>query len=55
MPLIRDDDQERQERIDRLVKELADMQRSLTATNERAARIAKEVEKLRAAKPIPEK
>jgi uncharacterized protein YoxC len=55
MPLIRDDDQERQERIDRLVKELADMQRSLTATNERAARIAKEVADLRTAKPNPQK
>jgi hypothetical protein len=55
MPLIRDDDLERQERIDRLVKELADMQRSLTATNERAARIAKELDKLRTVKPIPEK
>jgi hypothetical protein len=57
MPLIRDDDQERQERINELVKRLAETGRSLEAANRRAARIAKEISDLRIAmrKPDPHK
>jgi uncharacterized protein YoxC len=49
MPLIRDDDQERQERIDQLVKQLAEAGRSVEVSNKRAAKIAREIAELRVA------
>jgi len=49
MPLIRDDDQERQERINELVKQLAKAGRSLEVSNKRAAKVATEIAELRAA------
>jgi hypothetical protein len=47
MPLIRDDDPERQERIDKLVRELAEMRNSIDTATERVAAIAKQIVILR--------
>jgi hypothetical protein len=47
VPLIRDDDEERQTRIDNLVKELQEVERLGGAVQKKAERIAKELATLR--------